>query len=230
VTTVSETAASSHARSARTVVASTHAGRFLRGSRPPERVPYVDDGGEPLLLLPRCGGLHPGSGSRAVLIVTGINDVQTVLVGRLHCVGPADEAAREALRQHARCLTSALGHGAVEPARLAVQEVVLLVGGHSHAVSELTYAAATPDTFAVHGRDLAVHLGRDHADLLRRAADSRVDGQVIAVAVRAVGPDHLELDVVSDTGAWVVSLPLSPPVGAAHDVCDRLLELSLGLA
>jgi hypothetical protein len=229
VTTVSETA-SGHARSARTVVASTHTGRFLRGSGPPERVPYVDDGGEPLLLLPRRGVLSVGPASRAVLVVTGIDDVQAVLVGRLHGVGSRDEAAREALRQHARCLTSALGQGAVQPARLAVQEVVLLVDGHSHPVSELTYAAAAPDTFAVHGRDLAAHVGRDHADLLRRAVDSRVDGHVIAVAVRAVGPDHLELDVVSDTGAWVVSLPLSPPVAAAHDVCDRLLELGLGLA
>jgi hypothetical protein len=222
---------SSQAGVARTAIASTHVARLVRGAEPPEVVPYVDDGGEPLLLLARSpGALAATPGARAVLAVSGPEGALAVLVGRLHRVGPLDEAAKAALRRHARCLTSSLSQPSVVVCRLAVHEVVVVLHGQSHAVNELAYAAAEPDTFAVHGRDLADHLTRDHADLLRGAASARVEGTVIAVGVRAVCADRIDLDVVTSEGASTVAVPLSPPVGATHDVCDRLLELTLGLA
>ena len=217
------------ATTARSIVATSHVGRVLRGGYPPEPVTYVDDAGEPLVLLPRCGPLPTaGSSVRGVLVVSRADGALTVLAGRLHCVGAADEAARTALRQHVRCI--APSSQSVQAARLAVHEVVLFVDGTSHAVSELAYASALPDTFAAQAPDVADHLGRAHPELLRGCVSGLIEGEVVATEVRTLAPDRMELDVVTDVGASVVTLRLHPPVTSAHDVCDRLLELSLGLA
>jgi hypothetical protein len=209
------------AAAARTAVAATHGGLLMLPGRPAVEVGYVDDGGEPLVLVSRCE--TPPTG-HACLAVPGAGQ-RVVLSGRLLLL-PGEPDLGRLLGVHQPCFLDALRAGPARLLRLAVESVQVERGGARHDVPWLRYAAAEPDLFVAFGATVASHLSLDHAPLLATVAQHRLPGeQVVAAAVAVIRRGRFELDVVTPDGATRIAVALPADLDDPHELCGRLPDL-----
>jgi hypothetical protein len=212
------------ATTARTALAATHGGRLRLPGGWSEDVGFLDDDGEPLLLL--CGDGPPLRGSACLSVAAGPTR-RVLLGGRLQTLDSVVRDLAELLGNHAPCFADALHVGPVQIVRLAVDEIRVEDGSGSWSVSCTDYAVAEPDLWEAFGATVAEHLDTDHGDLLAHLARLHLPGrQVVAVAIAALRRDLMTLDVVTPDGANRLPLHLHGHVDDPHELCGRLLEIA----
>jgi hypothetical protein len=212
------------ATTARTALAATHGGRLNLPGGVSEDVGYLDDDGEPLILL--CGE-GPAVRGPACLSVAAGPRRWVVLGGTLQPHSPATRDLTELLGPHAPCFADALHVGPVEVVRLAVDEIRIEDGWASSIVSCTDYAAAEPDLWAAFGPTVGQHLDAEHGHVLAQLARLHLPGQfVVVAAVAGLRPEVLTLDVITPDGASRIDLPLSARVDDPHELCGSLHELA----
>jgi hypothetical protein len=215
------------ATAARTAIAATHGGRLLLPGPISEDVGFLDDDGEPLLVV---FGFGPVPNGRACLSVAVGPQARVVLGGRLHAVGSAGGDVIALLGAHAPCFEDTLASGPVQMVRLAVDEIRFEEGRTSTIVSAADYAAAEPDLWAAFAVTVAEHLDSDHADVLTELARLHVPGHtVVATGIAELQPGVLTLDVVTPGSASRLRLPLHVRLDDPHELCGRLIEIAAPL-
>jgi hypothetical protein len=209
------------ATTARTALAATHSGRLILPGGISEDVGYLDDEGEPLLLM--CANVPALRGPACLAVDAGPQRL-VVLGGTLH---PAALELSEVLGDHEPCFIDARHAGPVQVVRLAVDEIRVEDGCRSSIVSCTSYAAAEPDLWVAFAATVAQHLDSDHGNLLARLARLHLPGeQVVVAAIAELQREVLTLDVVTPDGAARLRLPLYARVDDPHELCGRLLELA----
>jgi hypothetical protein len=209
------------ATAARTVVAATHGGWLTAAGRPRVAVGYVDDAGEPLVLVSRCE--QPPRGLACLTVPGGAGRVD--LHGRLLPV-PGDDDLGRLLGAHRPCFVDTLRSGPARVLRLAVEAVRLEQEGAQHQVPWMSYASAEPDLWSAFGHTVATHLSADHGDVLATVARLRLrHTEVIAAGVAGLRRGGLDLDVVTPYGASRLAIALPADLQDPHELCGRLLEL-----
>lgn len=212
------------ATTARTAVAATHGGRLRLPGGWSEEVGFLDDDGEPLLLL--CGDGPPLRGSACLSVAAGATR-RVVLGGRLQTLEEDVRDLTELLGNHAPCFADALHVGPVQIVRLAVDEIRVEDGSGSWPVSCADYAVAEPDLWEAFAATMSEHLEADHRDLLAQLARVHLPGrQVVAVAIAALRREVMTLDVVTPDGANRIPLQLNADLVDPHELCGRLLEVA----
>jgi hypothetical protein len=209
---------------ARTVIAGGHGGLLAVGGGALQPVGYVDDDGEPVLVLP---GIAPTPRGSACLYVAAGPGRRVVLAGRLRPVRD-EHAVADLVGGHAACFAQVLAADPVQLVRFAVEAVRVDAEGAGVEVSSTAFAVAEPDLWEALGGAVSAHLSEAHGDVLARIARRFVAGdEVVAAAVRRLSRTAIELDVITASGAGRVTVPLSPAVNDPHRVCRRLAELAL---
>jgi hypothetical protein len=212
------------ATTARTALAATHGGRLRLPGGWSEDVGFLDDDGEPLLLL--CGDGPPLRGSACLSVAAGPT-CRVVLGGRLQTLDSEVGDLAELLGNHAPCFADALHMGPVQIVRLAVEEIRVEDGSGSRSVSCADYAVAEPDLWEAFAATVAEHLDSDHRDLLAHLARLHLPGQqVVAVAIAGLEREVLTLDVVTPDGANRIPLQLNADLTDPHELCGRLLDIA----
>lgn len=212
------------ATTARTALAATHGGRLSLPGGVSEDVGYLDDDGEPIIVL---GANVPALLGPACLSVPAGSRQRVVLGGTLHTLSLEARDLTKVLGDHAPCFAEALQAGPVQVVRLAVDEIRVEVGCHSSIVRCADYAAAEPDLWRAFAATVAQHLESDHSDLLAQLARLHLPGQQVVVAVIAgLHPGVLTLDVVTPEGASRIDLRLWARLDDPHELCGRLVELA----
>ena len=212
---------------ARTVVASTHSGRLLIPGANPSDVSFLDDGGQPVLVVESRWSPTTGTGVVPVVLMVEARGSNVALCGRLHRLAPGNADLNRRLHHHATCFVGSVEPGPVAFWRLDVEQVGSFdADGRRIPLSLLDYGMAEPDLFEAFAADTVEHLQESHADLVAAAAAELLElptpGHLVAAAVSALHPDRLELDVVTAEGGWRLQLPMRPPLLDPHDVCERL--------
>jgi hypothetical protein len=209
------------ATTARTAIAATHSARLILPGGISEDVGYLDDEGEPLLLM--CANM-PALRGPACLAVDAGPQRRVLLGGTLH---PAALQLSEVLGDHEPCFIDARHAGPLQVVRLAVDEIRVEDGCRRSIVTCASYAAAEPDLWVAFAATVAQHLDSDHANALAQLARLHLPGeQVVVAAIAALQPEALTLDVVTPDGAARLRLSLYARVDDPHELCGRLLELT----
>jgi hypothetical protein len=212
------------ATTARTAVAATHAARLHLPGGITEDVGFLDDEGEPLIVL--CGNATELRGAACLSVEAGPQR-RVVLGGTLHPVSPAVRDLSEVLGSHAPCFAESLQAGPVQVVQLAVDEIRVEHGCVSSFVSCAAYAVAEPDLWGAFAPTVAHHLDTDHGDVLAQLARLHLPGQrVAAAAIARLRPDALTLDVIIPEGAVRLELAMYARVDDPHELCGRLLEVA----
>jgi hypothetical protein len=213
-----------NAIAARTALAAGHGGRLTLPGRLAEEVGYLDDDGEPLIVL--CGDGPTPRGAACLLVGLGARQ-RVVLGGQLQPYEPGARDLVEVLGCHAACFAAALHHGPVQFVRLAVDAIRVEDGARSSSVSCAAYAAAEPDLWGAFAATVAQHLDHDHGDVLVQLARLHLPAQqVVAAGVAELRREGLTLDVVTPEGATRIGLPLQTILDDPHELCGRLIELT----
>lgn len=209
---------------ARTVVAGTHGARLLVPGWRQDPVGYLEDDGQPVLVLPPRDRIE---GSACLAVVDDATEVH--LGGRLRLLRRPDENVTGLLQAHMRCLLrEAVRPGPVALVQLEVEHVTITTGATRQVVPVVAYAVAEPDVFLAHARALSTHLQSEHGDLLVALAARRLGTtveQVAGVAVRTFTPTRLVLDAVTGSGSWACEVALRPTLSDPRQLCRRLCAL-----
>jgi hypothetical protein len=218
------TAANGYATAARTALAATHAGTLTLAGRVTEPVGYLDDDGEPVIVLVGDRVLPEGP---ACLSVPAGRRRRLVLGGRLQpLTGPGHDLVH-LLGPHASCFADVLQAGPVQIVRLAVNAIRLEEARATRVVSWFDYAGAEPDLWTAFAPMVAEHLNTEHGDVLASLAANQLPGAtVVAASVAGLRRSALTLDVVTPEGAWRLALQLRERVNDPHELCGRLHELT----
>lgn len=209
---------------ARSVVAGGHGAKLLVPGWQQAPVGYLEDDGQPVLVLPPWDRIE---GPACLAVVADATEVH--LGGRLRRLRHPDESLTGLLRAHTRCLLGeAVPAGPVTLVRLDVEHVTVTTGANHRVVPVVAYAVAEPDMFLAHARALSTHLQSEHGDLLVALAARRLGTtveQVAGVAVRTFTPTRLVLDAVTGSGSWACEVALRPTLSDPRQLCRRLCAL-----
>lgn len=215
------------ATTARTAVAATHGGRLRLSGRASEDAGYLDDEGEPLIVLSGDVPALRGPACLSVAVGPARTDPRVVLGGTLHPLAPPTRDLFELLGLHAPCFATALAAGPLQVVRLSVDAIRVEQGCSSWKVGCADYVSAEPDLWRAFAPTVAAHLDSDHGDVLAALARLHLPGERIVVApIAGLRPEVLTLDVVTPDGASRIGLPLHARVDDPHELCGRLLELA----
>ena len=208
------------AATARTVVAAAATARLLVPGRRPQTVGYLDDEGQPVLIVavgPTAARLE---GPGVLLIRAGAGLVR--LGGRLRLPAAKTPTGRAVA-------DGGPVAGPLRAVRFEVDRVLLGRPGTEQLVVPVDgYVEAVPDLFAAHGHHVADHLQDEHDDLLRAVVRGRVDradaSEVIAVGVHSLEATGVQLDAITCHGAvrLRVGLRLTDP----WEACEQLPDLA----
>lgn len=189
------------------------------------------------VLVDRYGGAHlvispNGQAPTGRVVITCRSGVPGLGVLRLEgTCGPARQATADDSVHHLLTLHRPRweAHHHLEPghdehdvltAAIAVTAIRVLVPALPHArarsvhVPLSDYLLAGPDHWSLDTGPLATLLEREHQQELRRLAAAHVPDAAgaVTVAVRGIGPDHLDVTCLSLAGVTSIAIPFGEPV------------------
>jgi hypothetical protein len=218
------------AQTARLAVAAGHFGELLVPGMRLGRLPYLDDEGCAVVLVPRERMLPTGQVGFQIAVP---NVGQVALIGQFGDFPlPMDQARRvgELLMTHRMCLSGKLDRAGATPRAMRIDSVLLDTGlgaGPETAPPEIVtpaaYAEATLDLFAALGPALATHVTRVHQDMLLALVQRcGLASDPLAVALRVVAAGGMRLELFEATGSRPVRLRFSHPLGHPHEIAAAL--------
>jgi hypothetical protein len=223
------------AQHARLAVAAGHFGELLVPGAALGRLPYLDDMGTVVVLVPREQALPRGQvGLR--IAVPGVG--QVALVGRFGDFPLSIDRARrvgELLLVHQGCLSGRLDRGGATPRALVLDSILLDTGPQQSALRETAppevvtareYGATQLDLFAELGSAIGTHLSEVHQDLLLAVARcSGLATDPLAVSIAAAEATSVGLEVFDATGSRPVTLRFAAPLTHPHQLATALRAL-----
>ncbi|MET0741689.1 MAG: DUF2470 domain-containing protein [Candidatus Nanopelagicales bacterium] len=215
--------------SARTVVLGNHHGLAVYGAVLSAPVTYVDDDGEPVLVLPqRSAAAEWVSRTHPLALRVESAEIAVLLHGRPVMVRYEGSTA-SAIDNHRKCLADhglRIGTDVLAFARLALSGVLTCApqaGSLWSGVDLAAYVDARPDTWSLYRDGLLQHVTEEHADdllLLARREDPTIGVDSCRWLVQAthVDPHGLELRIVGPTGGYAVRVPFTRVVATVDEV------------